>query len=127
MKFRLPIVIRDQSAGASAITPTPDEQVWWREASKPERRRIFSIWMPWYMGAITLPVMVHDPSAFFGGGKWKYLVPLAIVSGLIAATLLWKTSSPGLLRRSLVGKRMRDALLASADSTSEIPPGRGDS
>jgi hypothetical protein len=120
MKLGRPFIVR---APTPAITPTAEELVWWREASKPERRRIFYVWMPWYLGAMTLPAIIHDPAGFFGG-KWKHVVPLTILAGLIAASLLWKTTSPGLLRRHLAGKRMRDALLASGDRPTDAPPGR---
>ena len=124
MKLRLPFVISDDRARAAAITPTADERLWWREASKPERRRILSIWTPWYLAAIILPVIVRDPTAFFGG-KWKHVVPTTIIVAVIGGIVIWRASSPSLLRKHLVGKRIRDALLACTDPRID-PPRAGD-
>ena len=91
--------------------PTPDERAWWREASKPDRRRTFRLWIPWFSGLFILPYLLRHPAAFFAG-RWMLVVPLGLAAGFVGGMLNWVSTSRGLFRQRLRGKRVRDALLA---------------
>jgi hypothetical protein len=100
--------------------PSPEERAWWREASKPDRRRTFLLWIPWFSGLFILPNLLRHPATFFAG-RWMIIIPTGLAAGVVAGVLNWLATSRGLFRQRLSGKRVRDALLASVDG-GEAPP-----
>ena len=107
MSSPTPLELRNRGA-----EPTEADLEWWRDASKPERRRYLALWIPWIAGIVIIPSAIKNPHAFFGG-RWLLLIPLGIACGIVGAVTGWRLLSPSLLKARLTGKRIRDALLES--------------
>lgn len=105
-----------RAGGAITPAPTPEEAAWWREASKPERRRSLRLWIPYYTGMFVLTQALRHPAAFFGG-KWMFEVPLGLTVATASALLYWRLISRTHFRLKLQSKRLRDAVLAEDGGT----------
>ncbi len=101
------------TAVVKAPPATPAEREWWREASKPHRRRMYKVMIPVFAGMPIFESLLRSPAAFFAG-KWMTVVPLGVGSAVVCGLLSWYMMSGPLLRAQLPGKRIRDALVAEA-------------
>ena len=98
-------------AETGGAPPTPAELAWWREASKPERRRTLLLWIPWYTGLFTIPRLIRHPERFFAG-EWMRDVLIGLGVGIVAGLLTWRLGSQKRFELRLAAKRIRDALIA---------------
>lgn len=109
MKRRAPLELVNRD-GDGGDEPTAAERAWWREASRPERRRYFLRMVPWMAGSIIIPAAIRNPRDF-AGGRWLFLVPLGVFGGFITGLACWHFVSPSVFQLRLGAKRIRDALL----------------
>lgn len=98
---------------ASMPVPTAADKLWWKEASKPSRRRHLATWIPWF-GGMFLGETVFRHWADFRHGGWMTDVPLAMAVATVSALACWWWMSRIELRSRIPGKRVRDAMLAEA-------------
>ncbi len=105
---RLELVTSPDIGGAP---PTPEELAWWRQTSKPERRRTLLLWVPWYAGLLVIPRIIRHPGPFFAH-EWIRYVPLGLLFGFGMGMLMWRITSAKRFELRLAAKRIREALVA---------------